>query len=127
MGKGVPKLEAIIDAGHKRAQPIVMTTVAMVAGMVPTALSLGGDGAWRAPMGINVIGGLNLWPVQTLVIVRATFRLALGREEWDGARLGGRLLPYQPGADGAGATETADEEDGPLGTPTPKRRGGGRN
>ena len=44
MGKGVPKFEAIIDAGHKRAQPIVMTTVAMVAGMVPTALSLGGDG-----------------------------------------------------------------------------------
>ena len=42
MAKGVPKDEAIIDAGHKRAQPIVMTTVAMVAGMVPTALSLDG-------------------------------------------------------------------------------------
>ena len=45
MGKGVPKFEAIMDAGHKRAQPIVMTTVAMVAGMVPTALSLSGDGS----------------------------------------------------------------------------------
>ena len=42
MAKGVPKYDAIIDAGHKRAQPIVMTTVAMVAGMVPTALSLVG-------------------------------------------------------------------------------------
>jgi multidrug efflux pump subunit AcrB len=43
MEKGVPKKAAIIDAGHKRAQPIVMTTVAMVAGMVPTALSLSGE------------------------------------------------------------------------------------
>ena len=42
MGKGVPKNEAIIDAGHKRAQPIVMTTMAMVAGMIPTALVAGG-------------------------------------------------------------------------------------
>src|SRR3546814_2345031 len=48
MDQGVGKLDALIDAGRKRAQPIVMTTVAMVAGMVPTALSLTGDGAWRA-------------------------------------------------------------------------------
>ncbi|MDB5698374.1 MAG: efflux transporter permease subunit, partial [Alphaproteobacteria bacterium] len=45
MDKGVDKATAIIDAGHKRAQPIVMTTVAMVAGMIPTALSLSGDSA----------------------------------------------------------------------------------
>jgi multidrug efflux pump subunit AcrB len=47
------KFEPIIEAGHKRAQPIVMTTVAMVAGMMPTALSLAGDGAgarrWASP------------------------------------------------------------------------------
>ena len=47
MARGVPKFQAIMEAGHKRAQPIVMTTVAMTAGMVPTALSLGGDGQWR--------------------------------------------------------------------------------
>ena len=58
MARGVPKFEAIMEAGHKRAQPIVMTTVAMTAGMVPTALSLGGDGQWRSPMGTVVIGGL---------------------------------------------------------------------
>src|SRR3546814_8632070 len=60
MTKGVNQFDAIVDAGHKRAQPIAMTTVAMVAGMIPTAVSLSGDAAWRAPMGITVIGGLLL-------------------------------------------------------------------
>ncbi len=99
MEKGVPKFEAIVDAGHKRAQPIVMTTVAMVAGMVPTALALSGDGAWRQPMGITVIGGLLLSTVLTLVIVPATFSLAVGIESWLGPRLSRGLLTYKPGDD----------------------------
>jgi multidrug efflux pump subunit AcrB len=86
MAKGVDKFTAIIDAGHKRAQPIVMTTVAMVAGMIPTALSLSGDSSWRAPMGITVIGGLILSTVLTLVIVPALFSLAVGLEQWLGPR-----------------------------------------
>jgi len=100
MNKGVGIAEAILDAGHKRAQPIVMTTVAMVAGMVPTALSLGGDGSWRAPMGIVVIGGLLLSTLLTLVIVPATFSLAVGIERWAGPKLGRRLLTYRPGDNG---------------------------
>jgi multidrug efflux pump subunit AcrB len=96
MDKGVPKWEAVMDAGHKRAQPIVMTTVAMVAGMVPTALSLSGDGAWRAPMGITVIGGLVLSTLLTLVIVPASFSLAIGFESWIGPRLSRRFLTYKP-------------------------------
>src|SRR3546814_2071937 len=60
MASGVPRDEAIVDAGHKRAQPILMTTVAMVAGMIPTALSLTGDGAWRAPMA-DKIGRAHVW------------------------------------------------------------------
>ncbi|KAA9015010.1 efflux RND transporter permease subunit [Sphingobium limneticum] len=100
MEKGVPKKVAIIDAGHKRAQPIVMTTVAMVAGMIPTALSLSGDGASRQPMGITVIGGLILSTVLTLVIVPAIFSLAIGLESWIGPRLGRGLLTYKPGDDG---------------------------
>jgi len=87
MAHGIGKRAAIIDAGHKRAQPIVMTTVAMVAGMVPTALSLSGDGSWRAPMGVTVIGGLLLSTLLTLVIVPATFSLADGFERWLGPRL----------------------------------------
>ncbi|MGF7150738.1 multidrug efflux pump subunit AcrB [Sphingomonas zeicaulis] len=87
MAAGVPKKDAINDAGHKRAQPIVMTTVAMVAGMLPIALSLSGDGSWRAPMGIFVIGGLILSTFLTLVIVPAGFSLAVGFENWLGPKL----------------------------------------
>jgi multidrug efflux pump subunit AcrB len=87
MNKGVGRYDAILDAGHKRAQPIVMTTVAMVAGMVPTALSLTGDGSWRAPMGITVIGGLLVSTLLTLLIVPSSFSLAIGVERWLGPRL----------------------------------------
>ncbi len=99
MAQGVPKRAAIIDAGHKRAQPIVMTTVAMTAGMVPTALSLSGDGAWRAPMGIVVIGGLILSTLLTLVLIPAGFSLADGFEKRIGPWLRVRLLTYKPGDD----------------------------
>ncbi len=101
IAQGVPKLEAIIDAGHKRAQPILMTTVAMVAGMVPTALSFGGDGAWRQPMGITVIGGLILSTLLTLVIVPASFSVAIDIEGWLGPRLMRRLSTYKKGDDTA--------------------------
>jgi multidrug efflux pump subunit AcrB len=94
MAKGVPKNEAIADAGHKRAQPIVMTTMAMVAGMVPTALSLEGDSSWRAPMAVVVIGGLLLSTLLTLVIVPATFSLADSFEKWLAPKVG-RLITYR--------------------------------
>ena len=100
MGKGVRRLDAILDAGHKRAQPIVMTTVAMVAGMIPTALSVTGDGSFRAPMSVCVIGGLILSTVLTLLIIPSQFSLALGVERSIGSRLGRRLLTYRPGDDG---------------------------
>ncbi len=91
MNKGVEKYTAVLDAGHKRAQPIVMTTVAMVAGMVPVALSLSGDGSFRAPMGVTVIGGLIVSTVLTLLIVPATFSLATGVEERLGPWLSRKL------------------------------------
>ena len=88
MNHGVDQRTAILDAGHKRAQPIVMTTIAMVAGMLPIALSLSGDGSFRAPMGITVIGGLLLSTLLTLIIVPASFSLADDFEKWIGPRLG---------------------------------------
>jgi multidrug efflux pump subunit AcrB len=87
MERGTEKFAAILEAGHKRAQPIVMTTVAMVAGMIPTAISLSGDASWRAPMGITVIGGLILSTILTLIIVPASFSIALDMEQWIGPRL----------------------------------------
>ncbi len=110
MQKGVPKFEAIMDAGHKRAQPIVMTTVAMTAGMVPTALSLSGDGAWRAPMGTVVIGGLIVSTLLTLVIVPAGFSLADGFERRIGPRLRKTLLTYKPGDDADDKTRVQPAE-----------------
>jgi len=103
MARGVPKFQAIMEAGHKRAQPIVMTTVAMTAGMVPTALSLGGDGQWRSPMGTVVIGGLIVSTLLTLLIVPAGFSLADGFEKRVGPWLRSRLLTYDPQAN---ATDT---------------------
>ena len=82
MGQGMPKNEAIAEAGHKRAQPIVMTTLAMVAGMLPIAISLNGDGSWRAPMGVTVIGGLIFSTALTLLLVPAYFSIAVDLETW---------------------------------------------
>jgi multidrug efflux pump subunit AcrB len=84
--RGVDKDEAIMEAGHKRAQPIVMTTVAMVAGMVPVALSLTGEGSFRGPMGVTVIGGLIFSTILTLLIVPGTFSIALDVESWVGRK-----------------------------------------
>ena len=80
MNHGMAKDEAIREAGHKRAQPIVMTTVAMVAGMLPIALSITGDSSWRAPMGITVIGGLIFSTLLTLLLVPAYFSIAISIE-----------------------------------------------
>jgi hydrophobic/amphiphilic exporter-1 (mainly G- bacteria), HAE1 family len=71
--KGISRYEAILDAGRKRARPIVMTTIAMVAGMVPSAIAAGEGGEFRAPMAIAVIGGLIVSTVLSLVFVPSFF------------------------------------------------------
>ena len=70
---GVKRDEAMIDAGMKRARPIVMTTIAMVAGMMPSALAFGAGGEFRSPMALAVIGGLLFSTVLSLVFVPAMF------------------------------------------------------
>jgi multidrug efflux pump subunit AcrB len=72
---GMDRDKAIIDAGQKRARPIVMTTIAMIAGMVPSALAFGAGGEFRAPMAVSVIGGLLVSTVLSLVFVPAVFVL----------------------------------------------------
>jgi len=65
--------EAMIDAGMKRARPIVMTTIAMAAGMMPSALAVGAGGEFRSPMALAVIGGLIFSTILSLVFVPAMF------------------------------------------------------
>jgi hydrophobe/amphiphile efflux-1 (HAE1) family protein len=72
---GLPRHEAIMDACRKRARPVIMTTLAMGAGMLPIAFSLAADGNFRAPLGISVIGGLITSTALSLVAVPATYWL----------------------------------------------------
>jgi Cu/Ag efflux pump CusA len=89
--QGRAREEAIIDAGMKRARPIVMTTVAMAAGMMPSALAFGAGGEFRSPMALAVIGGLLFSTMLSLVFVPAMFLLMddVGVFVW---RYGKRLL-----------------------------------
>jgi hydrophobe/amphiphile efflux-1 (HAE1) family protein len=73
--EGKARAEAIIDAGMKRARPIVMTTIAMAAGMTPSALAEGAGGEFRSPMALAVIGGLVFSTVLSLVFVPAMFMM----------------------------------------------------
>jgi multidrug efflux pump subunit AcrB len=98
MRSGKDRGTAIIEAGHKRARPIVMTTVAMVAGMLPVAIGLGGDEAFRGPMAIAVIGGLITSTGLTLVIVPAAFSLIDDIERWLGPKFGRVLIAPPPQA-----------------------------
>ncbi|MDI4632591.1 efflux RND transporter permease subunit [Pelomonas sp. V22] len=70
---GLPRFEAIVDACRKRARPIVMTTIAMGAGMLPIALGLGVDPSFRAPMAIVVIGGLITSTFLSLLVIPLVF------------------------------------------------------
>lgn len=72
---GMKREAAIIDAGAKRARPIVMTTIAMSAGMLPAAMAFGDGGEFRAPMAIAVIGGLLVSTVLSLVFVPAVYTI----------------------------------------------------
>jgi multidrug efflux pump subunit AcrB len=70
---GMARIDAIVDAGRKRARPIVMTTIAMGAGMLPSAFGIGEGGSFRAPMAIAVIGGLIAATFLSLVFVPSFF------------------------------------------------------
>ncbi|MEO1987540.1 MAG: efflux RND transporter permease subunit [Martelella sp.] len=89
---GHPRLEATMEACAERVRPIIMTTLAMVAGMVPSALALGEGGEFRAPMAITVIGGLIASTVLSLVVVPALHLIISGL----GDRLSGLFFSLRP-------------------------------
>ncbi|MGV4791650.1 efflux RND transporter permease subunit [Rhizobium sp. F40D2] len=72
--RGMSRFDALVDACHKRARPIVMTTIAMASGMLPAALSLmGGDSSFRQPMAIVVIGGVVMSTLLSLIVIPVIF------------------------------------------------------
>jgi hydrophobe/amphiphile efflux-1 (HAE1) family protein len=108
MHAGVDRTAAILDAGQKRARPIIMTTVAMVAGMLPSALAWGAGGEFRSPMAIAVIGGLIVSTLLSLFFVPALFTIMddFGRFMW---WIFGRFIGKadEPEADHAGKAPVA--------------------
>jgi HAE1 family hydrophobic/amphiphilic exporter-1 len=84
--RGLDRAHALLDAARKRARPIVMTTVAMGAGMLPIALGIGADAESRAPMAIAVIGGLVSSTILSLVYVPAFFTVMDDLERWTSKR-----------------------------------------
>jgi multidrug efflux pump subunit AcrB len=121
---GMKRDEAIIDAGMKRARPITMTTIAMAAGMVPSALAFGAGGEFRSPMALAVIGGLLFSTVLSLVFVPAMFLMMddVGNFFW---RIGKKIIVSNedtadpPPADHTAAPPHSEAPKPPAETPPP--------
>ena len=77
--RGTPLREALIEAGRTRLRPILMTTIALIAGMVPIALGLGEGADFRAPLGRAVIGGVITSTILTLVVIPTVYEIL---DEW---------------------------------------------
>ncbi|WP_371348033.1 efflux RND transporter permease subunit [Ancylobacter sp. IITR112] len=120
---GVERTTALIEAGRKRAQPIIMTTIAMAAGMMPSALGLGEGGDFRSPMAIAVIGGLLASTLLSLIFVPAVFTLMddLGRLSGRifGRFIGARDEPDEPGSVPGARPGLHAVDAGPHSTPRP--------
>ena len=93
---GLTRMEALLDACHKRARPIVMTTIAMGAGMMPIAIGLGVDPSFRAPMAIVVIGGLITSTFLSLLVIPVLYTLVD-----DFVEKTGKLFRRKPHEDGS--------------------------
>ncbi len=91
LDKGVSRRDALIDACSKRARPIIMTTVAMGAGMLPIALKIGADADFRAPMAIAVIGGLVTSTLLSLFYVPVVFTYVDDLKRWFRSAWGRRM------------------------------------
>jgi multidrug efflux pump subunit AcrB len=93
--RGMNRAEALLDACRKRVRPIVMTTMAMGAGMLPVALDLGsGDGSFRSPMAIVVIGGLITSTFLSLLVIPVVFTYVDDVILWFSDKVGKYRLPH---------------------------------
>lgn len=89
--QGQSRLEALLDACHKRARPIIMTTIAMGAGMLPLILGLGGgDNSFRSPMATAVFGGLITSTMLSLIVIPTFYTFMDDLSRWFKRRISGR-------------------------------------
>jgi hypothetical protein len=94
---GMSRLDAVLDSCSKRARPIVMTSIAMSAGMLPVAMGWAGDPSFRAPIGVAVMGGLIVSTVVSLFIVPVIYTIMDDMQFSVGARVG-KLMGHKPAA-----------------------------
>jgi hydrophobe/amphiphile efflux-1 (HAE1) family protein len=87
--EGMKRIDAIMDAAHKRARPILMTTFAMGAGMIPVAVGWGADVEFRQPMAIAVVGGLISSTFLSLLFIPPIFTIVDDISGWIRRRMGG--------------------------------------
>lgn len=97
--RGASRFDALVDACHKRAQPIVMTTIAMGAGMLPTAMGLGAEPSFRSPMAIALIGGLLTSTMLSLLVVPVVFTYVDDLQQWVKSKLPRHDQPKAGGTD----------------------------
>jgi HAE1 family hydrophobic/amphiphilic exporter-1 len=100
---GMDRREALIQAGRVRLRPILMTTFALVAGMVPVALGSGEGGDFRAPLGITVIGGVITSTLLTLLVIPTVYEILADSRDWLAARFFGSKSKPVEAAGHAGA------------------------
>jgi multidrug efflux pump subunit AcrB len=103
--QGMSRFDAVMDACHKRARPIVMTTIAMGAGMMPIALGWGADPSFRQPMAVAVIGGLITSTFLSLLVIPVVYTYVDDLVQGAG-RLLRRVRPGAPTGDPADAAAT---------------------
>jgi HAE1 family hydrophobic/amphiphilic exporter-1 len=85
--KGLPLREALIEAGRIRLRPILMTTLALVAGMIPVAIGAGEGGDFRAPLGRAVIGGTITSTLLTLLVIPTVYEILVDGRNWMSRKL----------------------------------------
>jgi HAE1 family hydrophobic/amphiphilic exporter-1 len=93
--RGMGRHEALVEAGRIRLRPILMTTLALIAGMIPVALGAGEGGDFRAPLGRAVIGGVITSTLLTLFVIPTVYDILAGWREALGARLGRKPIAHR--------------------------------
>jgi len=84
---GLSQHDAVVDACRKRARPVIMTTIAMGAGMLPLALGFSGDSSFRAPMAWAVIGGLITSTLLSLIVIPSAYTVLDDLGDWFARKL----------------------------------------